>query len=234
MVVKGISRGEVKDVAIFTGDLNAPTLDDMEFIQQCRPTSLTVLGIPQLKDENRLVSFLQHNPSISSLRMDCNMMRCVALIDLVKSTREKMLQGEDKPTLRDFELVHPEIKVKVSFFKGSPMFVVEACIKMENRSADPAECTFIRQHGWSITIFVVPGLFSDPLAKLLDESVQEGGSRITHLDMAPTSLTTLGLDAMDRVINLSPYLSYLRLSFEKLGEKEQLEKALDLLARHKD
>ncbi|KAF9353440.1 hypothetical protein BGX34_011565 [Mortierella sp. NVP85] len=219
MAVKGISRGEVKDVAISIGDLNAPTLDDMEFIQQCRPTSLTILGTPQVKDENRLVSFLQHNPSISSIRTDCSMMRCMALIDLVKSTRENMLQGEDKPALRDLELVHPEIKVKVSFFKGSPMLVVEACIKMENRSVEPAECTFIRH---------------DSLAKLLDQSVQEGGSRITHLDMAPTSLTTLGLDAMNRVINLSPYLTYLRLSFEKLGEKERLEKALDLLRRHKD
>ena len=120
---------------------------------------------------------------------------------------------------------------------GSPSLNVETCIKLENRESeivDPAVCTFIRQYGWSITTFIVPESFSDTLAKLMDESTQEKGSRIAHLDMTPTSLTTPGLDAMNRVIDRSQGLTYLRLSLENLGKDQQEQKALDLLRRHKD
>ncbi|KAF9344353.1 hypothetical protein BGX34_005765 [Mortierella sp. NVP85] len=235
MVARVISRGEIKDVAISIGDLSAPTLDDIEFIHQCRPTSLAVLGIPQVKDENRLVKFLQHN--LANLRVGCHLKHFIAVIDLVKSTREKMLQSENKPALRVFELLHPEIKVKVSFEVGSPSFEVETHIKLEYckpENVDPAVCTFIRQYGWSVTTFVVPSSFSDILAKLLDESVQEKGSRIAHLDMTPTSLTGPGLDAMNRVIDRSQGLTYLRLSLENLDKGQQQQNAVVLLRLHKD
>ncbi|KAF9359961.1 hypothetical protein BGX34_008033 [Mortierella sp. NVP85] len=234
MTVKDISGGDVQDVVITIKQLDAPTSDDLEFIQQCRPTALRVLGSLELKDEIHFVNILQRNLSITSVRIDCDMKRCMDVIDLVKSTRGNMLQSEDKPALRILELVHPEIKVKVLFKGGSPAFDVDTYINMETRSVDPIESTFIRQYGWSITTLVVPGSFSDPLAKLLYESVQEKGSRITHLDMTPSSLTTPGLDAMNQVIDLSPDLTYLRLSLENLEKNEQRKNALDLLRRHKD
>jgi len=234
MTVKDISGGDVQEMIISIKHLDAPTSDDMEFIQQCRPTALTVLDSLQLKDEIHLVNILQRNLSITNVQIDCDMKRCLAVIDLVKSTREAMLESEDKPALRILELVHPEIKVKVLFEGRSPAFDVDTYIKMKTRSVGPTENTFIRQYGWSITTLVVPGSFSDLLAKLLCESVQERGSRITHLDMTPTSLTTPGLNAMNQVIDLSPDLTYLRLSLENLEKEEQLKKALALLGRHKD
>jgi len=235
MAVKGVSRGEVKYVAISIRDLSAPTLDDIEFIQQCRPTALTVLEISQVKDENRLIKILQHN--LESLRIECHWKHYITVIDLVGSIREKMLQSGDTPALRVFELVHPEIKVKVSFEEGSPAFDVETCIKLEDfqpETVDPAVYTFIRQYGWSVTTFVMRGSFSDPFARLLDESVQEKGSRIAHFNMAPSFLATSVVDSMSRVINRSQSLTYLRLSLENLDQDQQLEKALDLLERHKN
>jgi len=90
MAVKGFSRGEIKDVAISIGDLSAPTLDDIEFIQQCRPTALTILGtLPEMYD-HRLVRILRH--TLESLRIECHWKHYIAVIDLVKSTREKMLK----------------------------------------------------------------------------------------------------------------------------------------------
>ncbi|KAF9353439.1 hypothetical protein BGX34_011564 [Mortierella sp. NVP85] len=236
MAIKGISRGEIKDVATSIGSLSAPTLDDMEFIQQCRPTTLTILKPLQVRHESRLVSILQSNLSITSLRIECDIERLISVIDLVKSTREMIFQGEDKPALRILELIHPEIKVKVSFEERSQEFDVESCVKLENRPpmiVNPAVSTFIRQYGWSVTTLVAPRTFSDTLAKLLEESIQENGSGITHLDMTPTSLTTPGLDAMNRVIDRSRELTYLRLSLENNDQHQQRQKAHDLLERHK-
>ncbi|KAF9350000.1 hypothetical protein BGX34_001458 [Mortierella sp. NVP85] len=234
MSAKGISDGEVKDVAICIRDLSALTLGDLEFIQQCRPTVLTVLETLYEKDDDRLANILQRSPSITSLWIDCVMERCVAVIDLVKSTREKMLQGEDKPVLRIFELVGPKVKVKVSFDEGSSAVDMESCITLESSRKNGAR-NFIRQYGWSVKTLVVLGSINDDLVGLLHESVQERGfSRILHLDITPTSLTTSGLDDMSQVIHLSQELTYLRLSLENLREKVQMEKALRLLNHHQD
>jgi len=237
MVIKDIFRGVLKDVAISIGDLSALTLDDMEFIQQCRPTTLALVEAPHEGGDDRLVSILQRSLSITNLRIECDMKRLMAIIDLVRSTREKLLQGESRPALHIFELIHPEIKVKVAFEEGSPVDNIKTSIKFENcqpQVIDPAVYTFIRRYGWSITNLVVPETFSDRLAKILDESVQAKGSKLAHLDITPTCLTTPGLDAMSRVINRSQGLTYLRLSLEDLGENNQREKALLLLGRHKD
>jgi hypothetical protein len=238
MSVKGVFRGEVKDVAISIRDLSAPTLDDLEFIYQCRPTALTVLETLPEKDDDRLVSILQRYLCIASLRIEGDMKRFVAIIDLVKSTRRKILQGKSKPALHIFELVHPEIEVKVRFSKGLQgvlgSLVLESCIHLKDRQSTSSLYNFIRQHGSSVTRFAAPVLFNDHLANLLDESTEKLCSRITHLDINPTSLASPGLEATSRVINRSKGLTYLRLSMENLRGKDQMAKALLLLERHKD
>ncbi|KAF9360366.1 hypothetical protein BGX34_007807 [Mortierella sp. NVP85] len=237
MSVKDIFQDEIKDVVISISELGALTLDDFEFIHQCRPVVLIISETPQKKDDNRLVSIIQQNPSITTLRVVCDVERHIAVIDLVCSTREKMLQSGTQPALRMFELVHPEIKLEVSFDEGSPALDMPPCINLEDcqsYTVEPAVYNFIRQHGWSDITFVVPESFSDRLAQLLDESMQETGSRIARLDITPTSLTTQGLDALSRVINQSQGLTYLRLSLGNLHLDDQLEKALLLLQRHKD
>ncbi|KAF9360367.1 hypothetical protein BGX34_007808 [Mortierella sp. NVP85] len=235
MSAKGISEVKVKDVAVSIRDLSTLSFDDMEFIQQCRPTALVISGTPQKKDDRRLVGLLQNN--VITLRIDCDMKRFIGVIDLVCSTREKMLQSVTQPALRMFELVHPEIKLEVSFDEGSPALDMPPCINLEDcqsYTVEPAVYNFIRQHGWSDITFVVSESFSNRLAQLLNESMKEIGSRVARLDITPTSLTAPGLDAMSRVINQSQGLTYLRLSLGNLHLNHQLEKALLLLERHKD
>ncbi|KAF9352224.1 hypothetical protein BGX34_000121 [Mortierella sp. NVP85] len=235
MSAKGIFRDQIKDVIISIRDLSAPTLDDLEFIQQCRPATLSLLDTPQKKDDNCLVSLLQHNLSIATLRIECDMNRFMAVIDLVTSTR-KVLQTENKPALQIFELIHPEFKVKMSFDEGIPALDIETCIEMKNCEAHSAAvaCNFIRHYGWSVNTLIAPRSFSDRLMKLLDESIQERGSKIARLDITPTTLTTSGLDAMNQVINRSQGLTYLRLSLEDLNTESQMDKALRMLGRHKN
>ncbi|KAF9359960.1 hypothetical protein BGX34_008032 [Mortierella sp. NVP85] len=201
VIVKGIYEVKAKDVDVSIGDLSTLTLEDLEIIQQCRPTFLAISGTPQEKDDNRLVCLLRHNLSITTLRIDCDMKRYVAVIGLVSSTREKMIQSGYRSALRAFELVHHEIKLKVSLDEGSPALDMAPCVNLGNcksYNVEPAMYNFIRRHGWSAITFVAPRSFSDSLAKLLDEHTQEIGSRIARLDITPTSLTTPGLDAMSR------------------------------------
>jgi hypothetical protein len=236
MSAKGIFQDEIKDVVISIRDLGALTLDDLEFIQQC-PAALVLSETPQQKDDNRLVSLLQHNSSITSLRIVCDVKRHIAIIDLVSSTREEMLQDEIRSALRTFELVHPETRTKVSFDEGSPALDTVPHINLgdcQSYIVEPDVYNSIRQHGWSAITFVAPESFSDRLAILLDESLQETTSRIARLDIAPASLSTPGLDAMSRVINQSQGLTCLQLSLQRLDEGDQLEKALLLLERHKE
>ncbi|KAF9363664.1 hypothetical protein BGX34_003597 [Mortierella sp. NVP85] len=237
MSIKDIFRGEINDIVISIRDLSAPTLDDLEFIQQCRPVALSILETPPKKDDDRLVNILQRFLSITSLRIDCDMKRYIAVIHLVRSTREKMLQGEDKPALRLFEVVHPEVRVKASFEEGSPAIEIDTRIEFEDRqpyNVDPAMYDFICQYAWSVKTLIAPESFSDLFAKLLDESMRGRGSKIVHLEITPTSLTTPGLNAMTRVINRSQGLAYLRLNLENLDQGQQLvKKALGLLGEHK-
>ncbi|KAF9363663.1 hypothetical protein BGX34_003596 [Mortierella sp. NVP85] len=236
MSIKGIFRGEVKDMTVSIKDLSAPTLDDLEFIQQCRPIALSIPETPPKKDENCLVNMLQRFLSITNLRIDCDMKRFMAVIELIRSTRERMLQSGDKPVLSIFEVVNPEVRVEAFFEEGSPTMYANTCIQFEDRqpfNVDPAMCDFIRQHGYLVTTFAAPRSFNDSLAKLLDESIQEKDSRIVRLDMTPSSLTTPGLNAMTRVINRSQGLAYLRLNLENLNPGQQLMKVLGFLGEHK-
>ncbi|KAF9360370.1 hypothetical protein BGX34_007811 [Mortierella sp. NVP85] len=237
MSVKGISEVKVKDLVVSIVDLSILTVEELEFIYQCRPTAFVISETPPNKDERRLVSLLRHTLSITTLRIDCDIKRYIAVIDLVCSTREKMLQNGYRPALRMFELVHPEINLKVCFDEKSPVLDTPPCINLGNcrsYTVESAVYNFIRQHGWSLVTFVVSESFSDRLAMLLDESMQETGSRIARLNITPTSLTPPGLDAMDRIINRSQGLKYLGLSLEKLDESNQLGKALFLLGRYKE
>jgi hypothetical protein len=132
-------------------------------------------------------------------------------------------------------MVHPEVRVKVSFEEGSSAIDIDTRIEFEDRQyykVDPAMYDFIRQYGCSVTTLVVPRSFDDPLAKLLDESIQQKSSRIVRLDLTPSSLTTPGLDAMSQVIDRSQDLTFLRLNFERLDN--QLTMAYNLLRQHKD
>ena len=231
MSAKDIFQGDVKDVAISIGNLSAPTLADLEFIQQCRPSALVILETPQKADDDRLVSLLQNN--FTTLRIDCDVKRFMDVIDLVNSARKDFLENRGLPAMRMFELVHPEIKVCLSNQVRLLPFEMESTITLEDRQPTSAVYNFIRQRGSSVTKFVAPGSFSDHLASLLDESTQTR-SRIAHLDITSTSLTTPGLEAISRVIRRSGGLTYLRLSMEKLHKRDQMAKALFLLEQHED
>jgi hypothetical protein len=142
VVANGISQGEVKDVAIEIGRLSDLTLDDFEFIQQCHLVHLKILHTPQEADESRLVHTIQHNPSIIELHIGCNAKRSPAVIKLVISTKEKIVQRGGQSALRVVKVMNSdetssdnkgfgEIAVfTVSFSGETSAFDVESHIKL--------------------------------------------------------------------------------------------------------
>ncbi|KAF9979903.1 hypothetical protein BGZ65_005837 [Modicella reniformis] len=219
-----ISQGEVKDVNLKIGRLGDLSLDVFELIKQCHITNLEIHALQQA-DEDRLVSILQHMRELKGLHTKCLDERSLSIIDLVISTREKILQSGESLALTTFKLMregnidtkcasgkyHDSIEATVSFSEGSATFEIETDIQLQKQQLvanDDPVCKFVRRYGWSIKTLCLPWSFSDQLAALLDETTQERGSRIVDLDVNSMSLTTSGFDAMDRTINRSQLLSF--------------------------
>ncbi|KAF9344178.1 hypothetical protein BGX34_005935, partial [Mortierella sp. NVP85] len=263
MGTNDISQGVIMNTSIGINDLLRDlTLDDLEVIQLYRPMALVIGKTPEKDDEDCLIRIIRNHPSISVLGIGCQMERYTAVINLVISTIERMRRSGSRPALSCLRLNDPTLfdsaRKGIRQDQGQPELIAQALLQSGNsvhvmfdsefstqriradlkcpqfKSEDPAVRGFIRQFGWSIYTLIVPEFFSDHLAKLLDESTEQYSSRIEHLDINPTSLTTTGLDAMNRIIKRSKGLIYLRLSLRNLHQEHQLDKALLLLERHKD
>ncbi|KAF9344826.1 hypothetical protein BGX34_005292, partial [Mortierella sp. NVP85] len=256
-----ISFGEIKNPTIAISDLKDLTLDDLDVIRQYRPIALSITKTPEQEDEDRLISIIHQNPSVVSLIIGCHLGRYAALINRLKSTIEGMKRNGGQPSISSFKLVDPTLLdsvreaalhdgvrlefisqqllnsediVNVDIYNGSSSVDIQTHLRSNQFKSDgPAVYDFIRQFGYSIVTLVVQGSFSDHLAKLLDESTKPV-SNIARLDIAPTSLTKAGLDAMDRIIKRSTELTYLRLTLRSLHQEQQLEKALLLLEQYKN
>ncbi|KAF9349861.1 hypothetical protein BGX34_001554, partial [Mortierella sp. NVP85] len=261
MTTKDIPQGEIKNPSMRITDLRDLTSDDLNFIQQHRPIALRILKTPEKEDEKRLISILRQNPSIVDLIVGCHPGRYAALINLVTSTieatnrnggqpaissfnlidpttldsvREEMLQFQRRPESTLLKVPNPSSGVNMIFKNASTVGIRTDLTSNQFKFNDPAVCDFIRKFSYSIATLVVQESFSDDLAKLLDECTMKLASNIARLDIAPTSLTKAGLDAMDRIIKRSTELTYLRLTLRSLHQEQQLEKALLLLEQYKN
>ncbi|KAF9363433.1 hypothetical protein BGX34_004143 [Mortierella sp. NVP85] len=230
MSARGISQGSVRDMSIEIKSPSELTSDDLEFIHQCRPNILAISEKLQERDDNHLVGIIQHNPSIIDLRIECSTSRYIAVIDLVKSTREVM------DASCNLELGHMDNKVRVSFVQGSSVFDIESHIKLVKRGCHPthgATRSFLHDYGWSAKTYVLDGTANGLVVKQMSMSTYEKGSRITHLDFAPTNMSAHELDAMDRIIDRSQGLVCLRLRLRIFCSEDQRQRALIMLERHK-
>ncbi|KAF9996016.1 hypothetical protein BGZ65_008372 [Modicella reniformis] len=128
---------------------------------------------------------------------------------------------------------HDSIEAKVSFSEGSATFDMETYIWLQRQDLvanDNPVCKFIRRYGWSIKKLYLRSTFSDHLATLLDESLQERGSQIVNLEVTTFSLTKLGIDALDRTIKRSQRLASLKLDIWNLCQENVLKYAEILVA----
>ncbi|KAG0246136.1 hypothetical protein B0O80DRAFT_498385 [Mortierella sp. GBAus27b] len=196
LVVDGLSSGEVKNVAIVISSLRALQQDDLEFIRQSHPVSLTITSTPERSDETRLISILQNCPVLEELHVGSTIHRLTTVISLVTVLREKILLSGGQSALRIFRsgtLVSSYtddfdgIMVIVSFSEDIFAFEVESHFKVQNDSDINSNTVrnFIRQFGWSIKTLRVGESFGDQHAVLIDEATVKRGSKIECLDLVP-------------------------------------------------
>jgi len=252
MQADGFAEGVIGTVFFEVPQLSGLTPNDLEFIRQCQPIYLDILCASEETDEARLVDILQHSKNLSQLCIGCSSERSFKLINSILSTREKTLQSRGLSALRYLEvaqegLAPPTIvpepcscdqyteSIIASFSEDSCLLDMHVNLSSDQLdSDDTAVCDFFRRYGWAIKTLGVPYLFGDHHAKQLDESTQEHGSMIEHLDITPIWLTETGLNAIDRVVKRSQNFVSMRLTLSKLEENDQMEKALVVLKRYKD
>ncbi|KAF9360364.1 hypothetical protein BGX34_007805 [Mortierella sp. NVP85] len=247
MTVRTTHHG-FKDVAMAIQQLGNLTSEDMKLLRRCRPGTLTVIDA-QDGDEARLVDILEHNPRITEIHIrECRFRFALTIIDRMISKRTKAIQNAFLAVLRVFNVTSRwwkcdnvdlgAITATAQFTEGSFEYDMETNIEMnrcrEYHNNDSFVCEFARQYGWSIKTLQVSKWLNDRFAMMLDESTQGRNSMIEHFIAIPTSLTTCGVDAMDRFIKRSQNFLSIELALEKLQDKAQSEKALLVLQRYKD
>jgi len=252
MVAGGISQGVISDVALTVPRFSNLTLDDFEFIHQCHPVSLRILRASEIMDEARLVDIPQHSTSLRDLRVGCVGQRFFVLINLILSTRDKILQSGGHFALRSLEVKGEDLiplqrtepcscyqylgAVTVSFSEEPHSFDMETHVSFDESHLTPddtAVCDFIRRCGWSIKTLGASISFSDRHAELLDQATQKRGSVIEHVDITPDSLTETGLDALHRTVERSKNFHSVRLCLNELQRNDRMQKALLLFERYK-
>ena len=241
---------EGQEVSVTIDRLGDLTMNGVKFIKHCSLTKLTVRYTPKDTDEARLVDILNQSLELEELHIRCNGERCYSIIHLVISARETAIQGGRTPALHILNVTderldkvclyrgfdgHDHIKSSVTFSKGSTVFDMDTYMTTQDSMLDvegSSISNFFRQFGWSISRLAASPHFSDHLATLLDDSTEERGSRLSQLRLSPFSLSTFGLDALDRVIKRSQHLTFLWLYCVSLEMESQSEKALLLLGRY--
>ncbi|KAK3825280.1 MAG: hypothetical protein J3Q66DRAFT_327384 [Benniella sp.] len=241
---------EDQHVAVTITRLNELTSDDTDFIHRCSITQLTVKHTPQDTDEEQLIGILQKSPKLKELCIGCLGERSLAMIKLVISAREKTLLSRGNSALCTFKLMDEglepfdlsrtwdkfdHVTSKVSFTRDSGTLEMDTCLNLQSEklvTEGSMVSKFFRQYGWSISSLDAPWTFTDYLAAILDDVTQIHDSRLTDLVLSPSSLTTDGLDAMDRIIKRSQSLAYFWLFFDDLGNEANQESAQASLARY--
>ncbi|KAG0240490.1 hypothetical protein B0O80DRAFT_127290 [Mortierella sp. GBAus27b] len=250
MTVLGVSRGKVEAVAFKITHLSNLMFDDLAFIQQWEPFRLKIKSTPQKVDENNLVLILRQNQTITDLHIRCHGVRVFAVIKLVISTRRNLLQSGYQPALETFEVVDDgstpcKISINdddegltrstVQFTKEATRFDMTSHIKLGPFVTGDKDIVsnFFHQYGWSIRTLIIPDSFCDADALVLTTTALGRISESATIHLAPTRLTSYGLDIIDQAFNRTQGPLPIRLFLDSLHKEHQLQKALLLLKRYK-
>ncbi|KAG0221383.1 hypothetical protein BGX31_009934 [Mortierella sp. GBA43] len=244
-----VSEGNLQDMFLTIERLGSHGLEDFKFIRQSDLTQLHIKYTPQKADETQLVDVLRHNPRLYALRIGCAESRCLAILHLVISTRAALLQEERPCQLRTFELMDERlipfeerglydertlIHTSLSFAKDSLEFDMQTWIRLQCKSVVKEEdpiTDFVREYGWSIVRLKIPQSFNDCFASTLYDITKEKGSRLEKVDLYPYSLTSRGLDHLDKIIDNSPSLVGFRLLLKPKNWAAEVEYTQLVLTR---
>jgi len=244
-----ITKGGTRNLGIEMEKLSDLTRDDLASILRCHHNRLTIRNTPQEADEDRLVSLLQHSAKLEVLRIVCKANRSLAVVNLIISARETVLQNGSLLPLRTFEMMDEglvpidmyspcdssgHITSTLKFSKDVNTFDMSTDLKFPIRSSGYGPVLdFVRNFGWTVENLLLSEQLDDKHIRIILDAVRDRGSRIRALSIAPNSLTTAGMDVLDEIIEMSPNVVSIGMRYFYLGDKTYLSKVENSLTRYK-
>ncbi|KAI8598368.1 hypothetical protein EDD21DRAFT_382676 [Dissophora ornata] len=241
VVVMSTSEGRIETVEARFPSLTQSKKSDQEFIDRGLLTKVTV-GINH-GEEALLSDILWRNPLMSHFQIECVDASVPAVIETVTSTRIAILERGNASALQKLEVV---AKDRRSEF----LDVISSAVEFQGKDKTPIMSINIKksggrylhgsdylnvifsQYGFSLEELWVVGT-SDKHARFLDNATKENGSKLISFQLDLTSLTRVGLESMDRVIERSHSLREFGLHLD-VSDGSQLEKAKHIFDRYSD
>ncbi|KAK3807235.1 MAG: hypothetical protein J3Q66DRAFT_418261 [Benniella sp.] len=243
-----ISHGRIENVAITIERFGDLTPDYIQFIQENRLTKLVVIThTPQKADESRLTEVLRQCPLLTHLQVGSYWKRSLAIVNLVLSTREKIIAQGGSFSLRTFELMDQDlapfdmlasrdkkthIQSHLSFPKDSNSFEMRTWIRLKwDMSGAGSVRDFIRQYGWSIVFF--DGYLVDRNVLMTSNKLSNTrASQLESLMVDSRDLVGEGVNLLDNIKKQSPNFQDLGMYVSTRSESE-LQEALSLLGHYR-
>ncbi|KAG0246599.1 hypothetical protein B0O80DRAFT_531922 [Mortierella sp. GBAus27b] len=244
-----VSERRIQDMTVNFTELVSHVSYDYDLFRQGCMTQISI-GLHGTRDEQEILSdILYHNPTLTTIRVGCYPARVLETIDLVVSARVSLQREQGFCQLRTLEVMEVNlvpmeewsltdrkngIHSRLSFAEDSPSFDMVSWVRLQN----PGEarefdfvCDFIREYGWSVVSFKAPWIFTNHLAGPLNEVIDQRGSRLETLDICPFALEGPGLYHLENILEQSPCLIRLHMSFMEMQLNNSAERAQMLLHR---
>ncbi|KAF9983273.1 hypothetical protein BGZ65_001976, partial [Modicella reniformis] len=234
-LIVSVKKDGVRYLQVKIRRFNDLVSENLEFIQRCHYTHLTISNYTISEADNRLVDIILNSPKLEYLDIKCSIVRLITTINLVLSTREKAIQSGDSLSLRTLVVwvrnTNRDVYINstVTFFLDSQLFDMRTDVTLSDEILNH-HCMwdFLRQYGWSIKRLELLD-FEDRHTILLRDSIQEQDLRMKTFFVSLPSLGTPGLNILNQIIRMLPKSTSVELVFAKLQEEHRLENTLLLL-----
>ncbi|KAF9199790.1 hypothetical protein BGZ49_010055 [Haplosporangium sp. Z 27] len=245
---RSFSQGKSQDTTGVVSQLGELNQYDIEYIQNCHLTHLDILHTPQAADESHLARIIQDSPLVQ-LRVGCLPARCLAVINLVLSSRERKLR-EGSTCFKSFYIMEEGLPPLVDrkaedsnthihcciMFDGDLPIKMDSNVQLQTENPitneDPV-CDFVRQFGWSIKAFYTGPTFSDYLAAILDDVSSKKGSLLERIHLDIQSLTASGMRHINNIFERSDKLSEIKPDMFELRDESEAMKIQMLLSQNR-
>jgi hypothetical protein len=247
-IAANISQGRKEDVAVKIDRFCDLRPDYIRFFQ-----GLTKLGIVHISkaDESPLAEILSQCRSLSYLQVGCEWKRSIDVVNLVVSTREKIIEQGGPFSLRTFELMDKDltpfevlasrddnthIQCHLSFpAEYSNSFDMRTWIRLETNQNERNAVwvsNFIHQYGWSFVSF--DGHYGGvnllaAFSNMSDKS--RTANQLESLMIRSSDTLRNGVNILDNIMQQSPNFKDLGLYVETRSKNEN-QQALSLLHQY--
>ncbi|KAF8937267.1 hypothetical protein BGZ58_002997 [Dissophora ornata] len=174
---------------------------------------------PSESSLGRLDEILRLSPKLAEIEMMNTDASALAIIYEVDSLRDEGFL----PGMRKLRLHGGGSDRVVVKYSDSYTISINGEMEETYNSSYEAFVDLYREHGWCIDILDTKLVFLDGFAESLDESTTKSGSKLKSLTLCPNSLSSTGLECVDRVIERSWMLESLRLCFFNMSHKKEQE-----------